>query len=245
MRKPVGGAFFGFMVGVALVGLLIAIGVPPTDRRSSAFSEVLKSKGRPAVEENASEQLVNAWRNKLTGNYMVTSDFKRTASDGREISQTSISAKSGNDEVLVSGGDVTSTFDQKRLVCTAPNETAASAARSSCRGPVPVDPANEDEQELANVSNLVLGRGARYLVTQRPDSCFEVRARQVANSPAVALTALQWGNSAVFCFDEQSGAVTSSRIFKDAAIDVSTSKSIQNNITRNDLEALVARFTPR
>lgn len=238
LKSPISGAFLGLMVGVFLAGVLVVLDIPESGRDSTFFGKVLKSNKNTMASSNASERFVDAWKSKLEGEYEVVATFERATVERKVITQESATAQYGDDSVRVGGGDVTRTFDGKRLACAVVDQ----GTQSRCRGPFDVDVTDETNREMANVESLVIGPSAHYLVSRRPDGCFELRARQVPGGPATELSALQWGNSAVFCFDEASGAVISSRVHRDSATDSVTAKTLTPTASRESLEALFSKY---
>jgi len=172
------------------------------------------------------EDLLDAYRRSREVTFAEVRTFTRTAPDGRSLSyEERLVQVPPDDRLLIGGGAASGRLDGRVLRCS----TDAAGASRCFEG----DEASPWEEEVAaevgNFEALVVGPDRLYDVEAGPeDGCFTlVLARDMLAPP--------YGDQAVFCFDEATGAPSRVEIHRPEAVDLVEATEIRTEVTPADL----------
>jgi hypothetical protein len=219
------------VVGGIGIGLLAVLGIaavvwgdsgPATDAASREIELTF-----PAVEhdESAAESLVVAWNRWRTSTFVSSGTWTRTL-DGSDspLSGDVYVAQDPPRRLVVRLGSVTEQIDGTLTVCDGSGDEIIVPG---C-GEVTTSRSYDDRvrSEMSLILRYVIG-DARIYDVARVDNCFQVELLPAAlRSP--------WGRAAEFCFDDESGALRSSRVRRQSAVDVETTTVIRTEVTEAD-----------
>ena len=181
----------------------------------------------PPVEhdESAAEALVVAWNRWRTSTFVSSGTWTRTL-DGTDAPLTGdvYLAQDPPRRLVIRLGSVTEEIDGTLTVCDAARDEVIVPGCSEVTSSRSYD--ERVAAEMSLILRYVIG-DARIYDVARVDDCFQVELQPAAlRSP--------WGRAAEFCFDEESGALRSSRVRRQSATDVETTTAIRVEVTDAD-----------
>ncbi len=216
----VGGVVAGIVAALAVAALVI-----DGDDETAVTEPVELS--FPAVDhdETAAEDLVVAWNRWRTATFVSAGTWTRTLDDGSApLSGETFLAQDPPRRVVVRLGAVIESIDGTVATCDDPTEPVIVPGCTE----VASDRSYDDRlrSEMSLVLNYVRGERRLYDVAV-VDACFLVELREAAlRSP--------WGRAAEFCFDAESGALASSRVRRQSAVDEEITTAIRTEVTDDD-----------
>lgn len=221
--RPVLVVAAGIVVGVLAV-LMIAV-VTADDGSGDSLSPVELSFPEVEHEETAADDLVVAWNRWRTASYVSTGTWTRTL-DGSDSPLTgdAYTAQLPPRRLILRLGSVVESIDGTVLTCDNPAEPVIVPGCSEVEGLLSYDDRLRSEMSL--VLNYVRGPQRIYDVAE-VEGCFHVELIPAAlRSP--------WGRAAQFCFDEASGALRSSRVRRQSAVDEEVVAVISTDVSDAD-----------
>jgi hypothetical protein len=213
-RSVATGVLGGVVLGVVLAVAVVASG--------------WLDRSEPEHGDEAIASFLEAWRGHRDGTYVVDATFVRTTPDGGRLESAVHVAQRPPERVAVQFESVDATVDGRPLRCLE-GEDDGGAPQLYC---APSEQGADHDEVVAEELRVWLG----YLVGERPlydvasdgEGCFDLdRVRDLPYLP--------YGDHARFCFDEETGAMTSSRIERVEATDVMEATSVRAEVTDDDL----------
>ena len=181
----------------------------------------------PAVDhdEAAAEALVLAWNRWRTASFVSFGTWTRTLDDSTApLTGDSYLAQDPPRRVVVRLGAVIESIDGTVVTCDDPSEPVIVPGCTEVASGRSYDDRLRTEMSL--VLNYVRGEQRIYDVAL-VDGCFQVELVEAAlRSP--------WGRVARFCFDDESGALRSSRVRRQSAVDEEVVAVIRTEVTEDD-----------
>ncbi len=172
------------------------------------------------------EALLAAYRRSRLATFTVERTLTRTFPDGRSFSYDQrLAQRPPDDRLLVGAGAASGRLDGRVVRCaTEPSGASRCIESSEAR---PWD--EEVDDEVADLASLVSGPSAAYDVTAGPDpGCFTLTLVQEVLAPP-------YGERAVFCFDEATGAPSRFELHRAEASDVLVAVEIRPEVLPADL----------
>ncbi len=198
------GLVVGGIVVLLGVALVLTVGAGDDEPFEVVFDPVETDFAAVDHDPEAALALIDAWTARRTGTYVASGTWTRTV-DGR-------------DDPLV--GDVYIAQDPPRRYVLRLGAEVADIADATRFQALLVD-------ELVLIGGYVTGETRLYDVAFAGPSCF--RAELVV--PALASP---WGRWAEYCFDDDSGALTSARIRRQSAVDVERIDQLRTDVVPAD-----------
>ncbi|MEQ8841578.1 MAG: hypothetical protein RIB98_11400 [Acidimicrobiales bacterium] len=216
----VGGVVAGVVAVLAVAALVLG------DDEDAAPTEGIEL-SFPAIEhdDEAAEALVVAWHRWRTATFVTIGTWTRTL-DGDEdpLTGDSFLAQDPPRRVVVRLGAVIESIDGSTVTCDDPTEPVIVPGCTEVAGGSSYGERLRTEMSL--VLNYARGDDRLYDVATA-DGCFQVALREAAlRSP--------WGRAAEFCFDDETGALASSRVRRQSAIDTEITSVIRTEVTDDD-----------
>jgi hypothetical protein len=203
-------------VAAALLLLVFAVGasflVPPTETERHG--------------DRAAADFVAAWKRKLEGTYLVESTFSRAAPGQQPLTSTTVLVQRPPDRLLSGLGAVEGRLEGMVVRCGTDATGAGRCFRSAEDAP-PYEQAVADEVE--SLTEYVQGDRPLYAVVDFLNGCFRLDLR-------IQLPAPTYGNHALFCFDEATGAPARTVIERDEVVETTTATRITALVTDPDLQ---------
>jgi hypothetical protein len=176
--------------------------------------------------ESAGRSFLAAWERSRLATYVVRSDFVRTLPDGNQLRSNTTTVQQPPDTRLVSGlGSVSGRLNGSIVGCAASPDAGAGCVAGA---PAP-DYRTEVEAELRLLESYVSGPRPLYQVADFGDGCFRLDL-------AIALPSPPYGDHALFCFDEATGAPTLTEIQRPEATDRTIAREIRTDVRPEDLQ---------
>ena len=217
------GVVAGLVAVLALAALLADDGEEPAGPTAAVELSF------PAVDhdEAAAEALVVAWNRWRQATFVSIGTWTRTLDGAAEpLSGDSYLAQDPPRRVVVRLGAVIESIDGAVVICDDPTEPVIVPGCTEVQSGATYDDRLQTEMSL--VLNYVRGEQRIYHVAE-VDDCFQVELIEPAlRSP--------WGRAAEFCFDEDSGALRSSRVRRQSAIDEEVVSVIRTEVTGADFQ---------
>jgi hypothetical protein len=210
-REARGGLATVAIAVLALVGAGVAAYLLPTPE------------GR-LTGEPAAQSFLDAWERSRLGTYVVESTFRREHPDGSFSASTRI-VQRPPDRLSIGLGGVEGTLDGHILRCA----TDTSGDFECFDGPEAGDYREQVDKEIENLEGAVRGSRPLYLVESDGPGCFRLVL-------ALAFPSPPYGDSARFCFDDDTGATVLIEIRRGDAVDTTTAISVRSEVTEADLE---------
>ena len=218
-RGPLNGLWAGAVVGAVCVLAIVTL-----DIRISRSSPKLTA---TVTSSEAAQSFVEAWRKKNLGTWFVDSSYVRTLSDGRTISGSIREVQRPPDHIRTALGSTTADLKGIAYLCAAAlDPSSPQLCRESGRA---TDFQGRLDREMVAVTKLVTGDGRTYDVAEDPGNCYSLFLRP-------GLGEGQWGERAEFCFDQRSGAMTSSEIVRNGGTDNTFATSVSGDPSDRDFE---------
>jgi hypothetical protein len=173
----------------------------------------------------AAEDLVVAWNRWRTATFVSVGTWTRTLDGNAEpLTGDAFTAQEPPRRVVVRLGAVIESIDGSVVTCDNPEEPVIVPGCSEVDGVLSYD--DRLRAEMSLVLNYVIGEERIYDVAA-VDGCFSVELIPAAlRSP--------WGRAGQFCFDEASGALQSSRVRRQSAVDEEIVLAIRTDVTDAD-----------
>jgi hypothetical protein len=206
---PVAIAVLAF-VGAGVAAFLI--GSPPRSLRGDA----------------AAQHFLAEWRRSREATFIMDGAFTRTLPDGRQLqSTTAILQRPPNDRLIIGFGDVSGRLAGKIVRCA-----TAPTGPSPCITGADASPYEQEvDDELDTLASYVRGDHPLYAAIDFGDTrgqrCFRLDL-------ALALPSPPYGDHALFCFDDASGAPALTVIERPEATDRTEATSIKTTVTDAD-----------
>ncbi|MDW3220347.1 MAG: hypothetical protein R8F63_17195 [Acidimicrobiales bacterium] len=181
----------------------------------------------PPVDHDvdAAEALIVAWNRWRTATFVTSGTWTRTLDDGGEpLIGDVLVAQDPPRRLVFRLGSVSESIDGSVTTCDTSTDQAISPGCLAASSQRTYAERVADEMQL--VLGFVVGDARLYDVA-RDDGCFQVELRE----PLLRST---WGRAAAFCFDEETGALLSSRVRRQSATDVEITTSIRTDVTDDD-----------
>ena len=181
----------------------------------------------PAVEhdEQAAEDLVVAWNRWRTTTFVSQGTWTRTL-DGSDSPLTGevYTAQDPPRRLVLRLGTITEQIDGNLTICDGERDEIIVPGCTEMTGGRSYD--DRVTAEMSLVLRYVIGDGRIYDVAE-VGGCFRVELLPAAlRSP--------WGRAARFCFDSESGALRSSLVRRQSAIDVEVNTAIRSDVSDAD-----------
>lgn len=216
--------------GVVL-GVVVVLGVAAVvvDRDDDSSLSPVDELSFPAVEhdEVAAQDLVVAWERWRTASFVTEGTWTRTL-DGSDAPLTGdvYRAQLPPRRLFIELGSITEEIDGEILVC---DSSTAQVIVPDCAGITSSRTFDERVQaEMTLVLGYVIGDTRIYDVSRRDDGCFGLEV-------VVPESRSPWGLAAQFCFDDDSGALATSRVRRQSAVDEEITSSIRTDVSAADL----------
>lgn len=223
--RPVLLVVAGIVVGVlaVLVGAALWGGTETSDEAPLASVEL----SFPPVEHDpqAAEDLVVAWDRWRTATFVSVGTWTRTLDGSDEpLTGDAFIAQDPPRRVVARLGAIIESIDGSVVTCDNPEEPVIVPGCTEVAGVLSYD--DRLRVEMSLVLGYVIGDGRIYDVDE-VDGCFRVELIPAAlRSP--------WGRAAQFCFDEETGALRSSRVRRQSAVDEEISVAIRTDVGEDD-----------
>jgi hypothetical protein len=188
--------------------------------------------GRPGDrpgDEAVVEAFVDAWERSRTATFLRSGTFERRSKvTGAVIASEDVLAQRPPRRLHRQLGGVDGRDDDRLVVCPAP---PAGEAEADCRLGEPGGPtyAEDVTAELASLRSLFDRRAPVYAVARARDGCFELA--QLRSDPRAP-----FGTESRFCFDDDTGAPSSSRVeYAGGIVEVLAATKLRAEVTEDDL----------
>lgn len=215
-RIPFLSSIAGLVAGLLVVNILALAGIPKRSASDLAIAH-------PRISAAAARDFVAAWQKMLNGTWYVESNFVRKADNGKSANSYIKQVQRFPDHLRDQDGTVDAEIRGRHILCV-PSSGAAPLCNDT--GPASTNQRSIDTT-IDKLRANVLGNTRSYSVTRDGSNCFSLYVEPNRVTP-------QWGSKATFCFDPQSGALSSSKIVKDHATDTTVAKMIRNIVTDSD-----------
>ncbi len=218
------GLVIGWLVVAAYAAALVAVTVttPDGDLRP----------GDRAFDQGAVDELVDAWERSLRATFLRVGTFeRRSETTGAVISSEDVLAQRPPGRIHRQLGGVDGRDDRRAILCPSAMEgDDGGQPPCSFSGPT-LPPYEEDvEEEVAALRSLLEDPAAVYAVERADDGCFDLAQQRV--EPRAP-----FGVEARFCFDEETGAPTDSRVrYAGGIVEVVAVTRVTGEVTDADLE---------
>lgn len=218
------------VVGGLLAGVLVVLGIAAfvLDREPNETAPPASVESAFAAvdhDDQAAENLVVAWNRWRMATFVSLGTWTRTL-DGNDapLSGDTYTAQMPPRRLSVRLGSVLESIDGSLVACDAPAEDLIVPDCVAVGGQLAYD--DRVHAEMSLVLGYVTGETRIYDVSQT-DDCFQVELQPAAlRSP--------WGRAGEFCFDETSGALWSSQVRRQSAVDVEQTTAIRTDVTDAD-----------
>ena len=218
----------GLILGWVLVGLwaaaLLAVTITTDDGDLRP--------GDRGQDRRAAAAFVAAWERSLESTFLRTATFeRRSEATGAVISSEDLVAQRPPRRVHRQLGGVEGRDDQRPIVCGGGVDDETGAPQSCSFGPASLPTYDADVDTTVDaLRTQVEGPSPVYAVTDAGDGCYEL-AQQRAEPRA------SFGQSARFCFDEETGAPTNSRVeYAGGIVEVLAVTRLVDTVADADLE---------
>jgi hypothetical protein len=200
---------------VAAIVLSFAMGTPPASRRGAA----------------AAERFIDAWQRKLEGTWLVDATVTRTvAGSGGALVAPLRTVQRPPQRLTFGFGDATGRSADSMFRCpTAPDGTS----RCFATGGAP-SYAKDVADEMSDLRSYVEDPKPLYTVVDFRDGCYRLDL-------ALRYPAPPYGDHALFCFDDATGAQTTAVVDHGTVIDRTDAKGVHATVTDQDLDVPVDR----
>ncbi|MGE3441251.1 MAG: hypothetical protein AB7L13_01350 [Acidimicrobiia bacterium] len=215
------GAVIGALVGIMLT-VLVAVSGWPHARQS-----VDRSAPNSAAHRRDAKAFADAWERSLRGTWYVSFDFSRRLADGRTLTSGGTSAQRPPDRLTVQFGALTGRLGGRLIDCT---PTPGAPSTLQCKNGEPaLDYEAEVKRDVDRIKTYVGGALPIYVVDRDGRRCFKLRKQLNVVSPP-------YGDTARFCFDEATGAITDVAIERPGVLDTQTAVTVRADVADVDLE---------
>jgi hypothetical protein len=181
---------------------------------------------------DASAAFLDAWKRSRTGTFVVESDFRRVAPDGRVLASQTELVQRPPDRVVRQFGGVSGVVGGHPIVCNTDPRASYTCMPGTTSAP---DFTTALDTEMATLRTYVtppaLGALPLYTVSPGQDAgCFELyQGARLPDAP--------WGHHARMCFDAATGALRLLERDLDAGfVETQESTSISTNVLTSDFD---------
>lgn len=217
----VGGLLAGVLAVLGIAALLLADG----DNGTEVQRAVELSFQSVDHDDGSAEDLVVAWNRWRTSTFVSVGTWTRTLdSSDSPFTGDTYTAQEPPRRVVLRLGALIERVDGSVVTCDNPEEPVIVPECSQFSGGASFD--ERLDREMSLVLAYVIGDDRIYDV-EEIDECFHVEL--VANA-----IRSPWGRAAQFCFDEESGALESSRVRRESAVDEEITHSIRVEVIDTD-----------
>ncbi len=176
-------------------------------------------------------RFVDAWEQSRRGTFVMSAEFVRTTTDGRELRSTVEWVQRPPDRLIVQFGSASGELDGRPVGCTT---DGGGFYRCGEGEPGAADFDEALAAELAVLRTYVEGDAPLYRVTEdsraiEHRACFDLELDRPIVSPP-------YGERARFCFDDDTGAPIFLRVERVEATDVTEATDVRAEVTDGDLE---------
>lgn len=210
-------AYAALVLGVGLVAIRDQSDRPPATAR--------------LTDEDVAERFVAAWERSRLATFVASGTYeRRSLVSGVAIASEDVVAQRPPRRLHRQLGGVEGRNDDRLLVCPAP-PAGEEDEREPCRlgAPGGRSYAASVANEVAGLRSLIEGPDPLYIVTSGRAGCFDLELRRV--DPRAP-----FGVEASFCFDEATGATSSSRVRHAGGVEeVVVVTDIRTDVTDADL----------
>lgn len=212
-------------VAVALALLLFAV--------LAAF--IVGSPERSARGPSAASSFLAAWEHKLEGTYVLDATFTRriTGSTGSALVEPLRIAQRPPARLVIGIGNVSGRTADAVIRC--PADPAGNSRCFTAAGAVPYS--QEVADELATLRSYLDGPAPLYRVVDFRDGCWRLDLARALPSPP-------YGDHALFCFDERTGAPLLTVLERTEATDETRAVTVRSTVSDADLAPPAERGTP-
>jgi hypothetical protein len=171
----------------------------------------------------AAERFLAAWERSREATFRMEADFLRTGSSGAQLADDLLIVQRPPDRLTVDGDGATGLVDGQRIGCAARPD-----GRLRCnQAEAGVTYDEEVANQLETLSSYVAGDSLLYRVRDE-GACFQLDLARDIPAPPL-------GTLATYCFDEEIGALTLTRIERPEAVDETTAVALTGTVTDADL----------
>jgi hypothetical protein len=194
----------------AVAGVVVAVALGVAGWLPPAPSPAAASRPRAGGPDPATA-FVAAWQAHLLGDWSVDEVDQRTADTGATLSFQIHHAQAPPDSLETGGGTVNARVGGLDVACG----PGASGSGYVCRSaPAPRSWQQDVAEQMAGLRAVVLGPEAVFVVTNDGPGCWTLALRVPAATVSVVL-----GRGATYCLDPATGALRSSVVHEDGAVD--------------------------
>ncbi len=227
------------LIAASLVGFLavVAIGwLVWSDGESHSPAGIPAATSFPAIDHDpaAAGDLEVAWRAWRNGTFVVQGTWTRTLdSGGSPLTGPTLVVQDPPRRVVQRLGATAELFDDRVAACepvtgNGPDEVDAVGVAPCVSGQAGLSYDDRVTIELATVADYVTGVNRIYDIDRGPiEGCFRAEL-------SVSALASPWGRWAQFCFDSDTGAMISSRIRRQSAVDVEAASVVSTDVSDSD-----------
>ncbi len=219
---PANGAVAGVIVGVLIVTLMNVFDV---GSRSSNTDELPTITTSPA----AADVFVDAWTRMKSTTWVIDSSYVRKTDDGRQYSGSVHEAQKPPNHIRVALGTVDAQVNGRQYACGVGPDGATTACRD---GGAVLEYNARLTSEIDELKSQVTGADRLYDIGIAKADCYVAYARAAAHSARP----LPWGTKARFCFDRDSGAISSSTYERPGSSDSVIATSISRNVPESEFK---------
>lgn len=225
--RPVLLVVAGVVAGVVAVLVVAAMVADDEGSAEPPVRDAADTTSFPAVDhdEQAAEDLVVAWNRWRTATFVSAGTWTRTLDGVDEpLTGDTYTAQAPPRRLVMRLGAIIESIDGTLVTCDDPTEPVIVPGCSEVSGLRGYDERLRSEMTL--VLAYVRGEERIYDVAV-VDDCFQLELRgDSLRSP--------WGRAARFCFDDETGALASSRVRRPSAVDVEITTMIRGEVTDAD-----------
>ena len=215
----------GLVAGGVLAGVVAATGWPRHHAGATRVAPTTTTLPPFHPSAAAATAFLADERRSRLGTWMVVLFFERHTTKGGVVSGEQRIAQRPPDRLASGLGDLQSRHGDRSYAC-ATGPTGTLACRDSGRA-LPYDASVA--ADLENLRTYVLGARPPYAVEQAAPHCYELRLQVRVAKPLV------FGTRARLCFDDATGAPTSSEITRQGAVDSWRPLSVRARVSDADL----------
>ena len=187
----------------------------------------------PEVAADPVEQFLDAWERSRGATYRTVSDFTRTSkTTDAELQRRIVVAQRPPDRLRIDDSGAAGIVDGRRILCTFRDDEL------NCND-APADETLEEQsaEQLDSLRGYVTGEDPLYDVTAELDTeagdCFELGLAHRMVAPPLGIVSR-------YCFDDETGAPTDTRVEAVEAIDEIRTVLLEAEVTDADLDPTTA-----
>ncbi len=207
-----------------------AVGAGATNGDSTVVVPTTTTADPGAASEQAVlvDAFLDAWFHYRTSDLSIEWAFERRRDDGEVLASPAVLVQRPPDRLYGLLGSVSGTYQGTLVNCD-----ALSDERRCFESATSADYLDQMRTEQGTRSTFFLGQPPLYQLAAAGAGCFDVTSVGAASF-------LPWGESAQFCFDPATGALTSSTIDYGALVESFQALSVSADVTEDQFNALLA-----